>query len=215
MFTVLFENGDLIAVDKPDGLATIAEKDPTKPSIHTGLEKAHNEKLYVVHRLDKAVSGVLIFARNVDAHRYLNSLFSERKILKKYIALTHGVIVDARGTIDRPLRQYGSGRMGVDEERDKPSETAYVVLERYRANTLVEVHLITGRRHQIRIHLYSIGHPIIGDLRYGEKTRQSAYPRLMLHAREASFDLPSGERLVIEAPLPASFQAVLDGLITK
>jgi tRNA pseudouridine32 synthase/23S rRNA pseudouridine746 synthase len=192
MFTVLFENGDLIAVDKPEGLATIAESDPARPSLHTDLERMCGEKLYIVHRLDKDASGILIFAKHADAHRYLNSLFSERRIQKKHLALSHGVIARFDGTIDRPIREYGSGRMGVDEARGKSSRTAYAVLERYQAQTLLEANLITGRRHQIRVHFYSIGHPIVGDLRYGEKTLQSAYPRLKLHAHGSPFRFHPG-----------------------
>ena len=215
MVTVLFDSSDLIAVDKPEGLSSIIESDPSKPSIHATLEEMYGERLFVVHRLDKDASGVLIFARHADAHRYLNDLFAERRVHKKYLALSHGRIGDASGTIDRPIRQYGSGRMGVDEARGKPSLTAYVVLKRFLANTLVEVNPLTGRRHQIRVHLYSIGHPLVGDRRYGEKTCQAAYPRLMLHAQGISFPLPSGERLVIESPVPVSFQTVLDSLQRK
>ena len=212
MFKVLFENGDFIAVSKPEGLATIAENDPSKPSVRAGLERAYGEKLYVVHRLDKDASGVLVFARHADAHRYLNDLFAERSIQKNYLALCHGVIKDSSGRIDQPIRQYGSGRMGVDELRGKASQTTYVVLKRYSANTLVEVHPLSGRRHQIRVHLFSVGHPVVGDLRYGERALQSPYPRLMLHAQRISFSLASGEGVVIEAPVPMSFQSVLDGL---
>jgi tRNA pseudouridine32 synthase/23S rRNA pseudouridine746 synthase len=212
MFNVLFEDGDLIVVDKPEGLATIAESEPTRPSLREELERTSGEKLYVVHRIDKAASGATIFAKHADAHRYLNNLFSERKILKQYLALSHGLIPQDHGTIDSPMREYGSGRMGVDVERGKPSKTVFVVLKRYQVQTLLDVNLITGRRHQIRVHLYSIGHPIVGDLRYGDKARQSTYPRLMLHARGISFPLPSGEEVAVEAPVPVSFQTILDGL---
>jgi len=90
--------------------------------------------------------------------------------------------------------------------------TKFEVAERLAAHTLVNVHPITGRRHQIRVHFYSIGHPIVGDLRYGDKKVQRAFPRLMLHAQEISFELPTGEEVMIEAPIPESFKAVIENI---
>jgi tRNA pseudouridine32 synthase/23S rRNA pseudouridine746 synthase len=114
-----------------------------------------------------------------------------------------------RGVVNKPIREFGSGRMGVDEKRGKPSSTEFKVYERLKAYTLVRAYPLTGRRHQIRVHLYTLGHPIVGDLRYGDREAQEKFPRLMLHAMEIEFDLPSGERLKVEAPVPESFEAVL------
>jgi RluA family pseudouridine synthase len=166
----------------------------------------------VAHRLDKETSGIIIFAKNVAAHRYLNDQFSQRNVRKTYVALTHGVIEENSGIIDKPLRQFGSGRMGVDPQRGKPCITEFRVEERLGAYTLVQVHPITGRRHQIRVHLYSIGHPIVGDLRYGDREVQQQFPRLMLHAQRIAFRLPTGEEVVVEAAIPQSFQEVVDSL---
>ncbi|MBM3133558.1 MAG: RNA pseudouridine synthase, partial [Chloroflexi bacterium] len=103
-------------------------------------------------------------------------------------------------------------RMGVDAERGKPSITEFSVVKRVGDCTLVEARPLTGRRHQIRVHFYSIGHPIVGDSRYGDKAIQSLFPRLMLHAQEIEFRLPSGEEALVEAPVPESFRAVLESI---
>jgi RluA family pseudouridine synthase len=168
-------------------------------------------RLYPVHRLDREASGVIVFAKDAETHRHLNGEFDRRAVRKTYLALVHGVTAN-RGTIDKPIREFGSGRMGVDAARGKPSSTQFKVERRLRGYTLVRVHPLTGRRHQIRVHLYSLGHPIVGDKKYGDRAVQSAFPRLMLHAIEIEFALPSGERLRIAAPVPESFSAVLQTL---
>lgn len=209
MLTTLFEDADVLAVDKPEGLASIPERDTTQESLLALLSAARHTKLYVVHRLDKEVSGVMLFAKNADAHKYLNEQFSHHSVQKSYLALVHGVIAQKGGTLDAPLRQFGSGRMGVDSKRGKESATTFQVLKRLNSYTLVEVHPVTGRRHQIRVHFYSLGYPIVGDLLYGEREIQRRFPRLMLHARRIECRLPSGRIGTIEAPIPESFTEVV------
>jgi RluA family pseudouridine synthase len=209
MISTLFEDADVLAVNKPEGLASIPERDITQENLLSLLSATRPTKLYVVHRLDKEVSGVIIFAKNAAAHTFLNAQFFHHTVRKTYRAVVHGVIAQASGTIDVPLRQFGSGRMGVDSKRGKQSVTAFHVLTRFAAHTLVEVHPVTGRRHQIRVHLYSLGHAIVGDPLYGEKVMQCHFPRLMLHAQRIAFQLPSGNEVTIEAPVPESFTKVL------
>ena len=201
MTAILFENEEVIAFDKPEGLASIPERG-TGESLLTMISARFSEKLYVVHRLDKEVSGVIVFARNAVAHKHLNEQFSNREIKKIYVGLTHGVIRENRAVIDKPIRQFGSGRMGVDPERGKASVTEFRVKERFRSHTLIDAYPYSGRRHQIRVHLYSIGHPIVGDLRYGDKELQQDYGRLMLHGRSITFKLTSSEVVTVESPLP-------------
>jgi RluA family pseudouridine synthase len=206
---ILFENDDLIAVHKPEGIATIPERTRTSPSLIERLRSLVPGTLYVVHRLDKEVSGVLLVAKNAGAHRFLNDAFSQRRVGKTYRALVHGSLEETQGTIDRPIRQFGSGRMGVDAARGKPSVTVYAVLERFGEYTEVHAFPRTGRRHQIRVHCYAIGHPIVGDRQYGTHPVPEGVGRLMLHAEAIRLELPSGEELAVSSPLPASFTEAL------
>ena len=206
---ILFENDRFLAADKPEGLSSIPERNPAVPSLVRVLEEARGSKLFVVHRLDKEASGVILFAKDAASHRWLNDLFAARKVGKVYLVLVHGVIAEESGRIDKPIREFGSGRMGVDEARGKRSITDFRVRERLPHLTLLEAHPLTGRRHQLRVHFYSMGHPLVGDLRYGDRSLQQGYPRLMLHALRAAIPLPAGGVLTIESPVPPSFHAVL------
>ncbi len=181
MVLVVSESAELLVVFKPEGIATIAERDPATPNLRTLLETERSERLFVVHRLDKDVSGLLLLARTAAAHRELSLTFEHRLAEKTYLALVHGSVVRDEGSIDAPLREFGSGRMGV-AARGKASLTHYRVLQRGPRQTLVAARPVTGRRHQIRVHLYSLGHPIAGDPRYGERELSKQVGRLMLHA---------------------------------
>ena len=209
MIDVLYEDEDILAINKPEGLVAVPERRRLDQSLLEMLCAERGEKLYIVHRIDRETSGVIVFARNVEAHRRLNRQFEARSVEKVYTALVHGLISDDQGEIDKPLRQFGSGRVAVDAQRGKTSTTEFHVLERLREFTLVEVRPRTGRRHQIRVHFYSVGHPVVGDPLYGDKAIQSRYPRLMLHARRLTLDQPPGKRLTVEAAIPQSFQGIL------
>ncbi len=206
---LLYNDADVLAVSKPEGMATITERRPNGQSLVERLGEALGGRWYVVHRLDKAASGVVVLAKNAAAHRCLNDQFAGRQVDKTYLVLVHGRVTADAGEIDLPLRQFGSGRMGVDRRRGKPSLTRFRVLWRCEAATLRAVALITGRRHQIRVHLYAAGHPIVGDLSYGDIGRQRAFARMMLHACRIGFRLPSGGPCTISAPPPATFEGLL------
>jgi tRNA pseudouridine32 synthase/23S rRNA pseudouridine746 synthase len=207
---VLFENDDYLAVDKPEGVVSVAGAG--QGGLPELLKDHTAGKLYPVHRLDRGASGVIVFAKSAAAHRDLNGQFDRREVRKTYLALVDGVPASNRGKINAPIREFGSGRMGVDPKRGKPSSTEWKVAERLEGATLLRVSPSTGRRHQIRVHLYHLGHPILGDLRYGDKARQERFPRLMLHALSIEFALRSGESVTVEAPPPPSFESVLAGL---
>ena len=166
------------------------------------MDPAGSGRLFPVHRLDKDVSGVILFAKTAEAHRYLNGEFEKRRVRKTYLAVCHGVIEKNRGVINAPIREFGSGRMGVDRERGKPAATEFRVVDRRGRFSVVHAYPLTGRRHQIRVHLYSIGHPVVGDRKYGDPGLQKAFPRLILHALSIEFTPPSGGRLTIESPPP-------------
>jgi RluA family pseudouridine synthase len=212
MISILFEDEDIVAANKPEGLASIPERDKDKESLLASLSVQLQKRLFVVHRIDKEVSGVILFAKNESAHRWLNEQFSKRAVRKTYVALAHGVIDQEHGTIEKALRQFGSGRVGIDPRRGKLSSTTFRVTRRFTAYTLVDAIPLSGRRHQIRVHFYSIGHPLVGDLRYGDRSLQQGFPRLMLHAKRVDFQPPAGPDVTIEAPLPDSFSAVLKAI---
>lgn len=207
---ILLETPGLIAVDKPEGIASIPERGGKGDDLLSMLSRQTGMRLFVVHRLDKGVTGVIVFAKNADAHRFLNDQFAGRTTKKRYIALLQGVVKDDAGTVDAPLRKFGSGRMGVDAAKGLPSVTRYDVMERFPCYTLENVFPLTGRRHQIRVHFYSIGHPIVGDRLYGDRRFQNPFERIMLHARELEIETEPGKRTLIEAKLPASFTSVVD-----
>lgn len=204
---ILYQDDDYLAVDKPEGVLSISEAG--RGGLPGLLEDVHPGKLYPVHRLDREAGGVIVFARNAAAHRHLNTEFDRRAVRKTYLVLVHGTLAEASGHVDRPIREFGSGRMGVDPERGKPSVTDWELVERFGAFTLVIARPATGRRHQIRVHFYSLGHPVVGDRKYGDRGLQERFPRLMLHALSIEFALPAGGRVTVEAPPPPSFEAVL------
>jgi RluA family pseudouridine synthase len=212
LIELLFENEALLAANKPEGLATLPEADQAKDYLVGRLEAQLGRKLYVLHRLDKEVSGVIILAKDAITHRSLSEQFAKRTIGKRYLALTHGLIQAEHGEIDAPLRAFGSGRMGVDVQKGKPSQTAYTVCQRFQHYTLVQASPLTGRRHQLRVHFYHIGHPLVGDRRYGDGSLQRTFPRLLLHAQSIAFCLPNGEPLTVSAPPPPSFEELVERL---
>jgi RluA family pseudouridine synthase len=211
---VLYENDDIIAVDKPEKLASIPERNREKISLLKILTEARREKFYVVHRLDKQVSGVILFAKNAETHRYLNTQFEQRKVQKTYLAVVHGTVEGKRGIIDKALRRFGSGRMGEDHERGKPCLTEFAVEKRFPGYTLVNVYPQTGRKHQIRAHFFSIGHAIVGDTLYGDKSLQKNFPRLMLHALNIRLSWLSWEEVFIESKIPSIFFDFSEKIIT-
>ncbi len=225
---VLFEDEGLIAVDKPAGLpvhrapgvrtATLADwLAETRPAIRGIGEDPSRPG--IVHRLDKDTSGVMVVAKTADTYWKLKALFHSREIAKTYLALVAGTPKDDAGVITAPLsRSPVSGRLTALRPgqaaagRLREAETAYAVLERFPEGALLEVRPRTGRTHQIRVHLASIGHPIAGDRLYRQKISSQAFPetppRHLLHAAELTFTL-DGTPYAFEAPLPADFSAFL------
>ena len=208
---ILFENDELLAVDKPEGLPVIPTREPGAPCVIAMLA-AGGMRPYVVHRIDKDVSGVLLVAKTPAMHKHLNTRFESRDVRKQYLAVTHGTFRKPQGRILARIRQFGSHRMGVDPRSGKASLTQYRVIETLGKYSLVSAHPVTGRRHQLRVHFYDLGHAIVGDPWYGDPELQRGYPRLMLHARTVALALPDGALLRVTAPLPASFTTALEAL---
>ncbi|MFA6435022.1 MAG: RluA family pseudouridine synthase [Elusimicrobiales bacterium] len=210
LLNILFEDEDYVVVDKPSGLLTMPGRGPAarEKNLLALLTQALKRPMFVVHRLDKDASGLILFAKTAQAHRYFSTLFETKGIKKKYLVAVEGQVAPRRGEIDKPIKPYGSGRMGVGFD-GKDSLTCYEVLEEYDRATLLEVRLITGRRHQIRVHMYYIKHPVIGDRLYGDQARQAAYPRLMLHSYSLEFADPAGRKRTFKADPPKDFLNVL------
>jgi RluA family pseudouridine synthase len=209
MLDILYEDKEMVVVNKPEGLASIPDRRLQSVSLLEKLGARQGEKIYIVHRIDRETSGVIAFAKTAQVHRLLSGQFEARTVEKVYLALLHGVVEADAGVIDKPLWQFGSGRIGISVQHGRDSLTEYRVLERSPSYTFVEARPRTGRRHQIRVHFYSLGHAVVGDLRYGNKVIQTAYPRLMLHALRLTLDHPPGRRRTFEAPVPESFSRVL------
>jgi tRNA pseudouridine32 synthase / 23S rRNA pseudouridine746 synthase len=209
---LLAATADYVVVNKPEGLASIPERFEHERCVSKLLAKQRGEQLFVVHRLDKEVSGVLVFARTAESHRALCMQFESQQVRKTYTAVVHGNPPENQGVVDSPLRQFGSGRMGVDVRRGKPCVTEFSVRERLNGYSILDVNPRTGRRHQIRVHLYSLGHPIVGDRRYGDPELQKSYERLLLHAAEITFADSSGAPVTVSSPLPESYTRILTQL---
>jgi tRNA pseudouridine32 synthase/23S rRNA pseudouridine746 synthase/23S rRNA pseudouridine1911/1915/1917 synthase len=208
---ILYEDDDILVVDKPSGLLTMAtEKDKTRTAyyfltdyVRKGNPKSR-DRIFIVHRLDRETSGILIFAKNINAKLQLQGHWEETK--KKYIAIVHGVLKEKEGTITTYLAENKAHIVYStrDTVKGKLAHTAYRVLKETKAFSLLEVDLLTGRKHQIRVHLAGIGHPVAGDKKYGKE--KDGFNRLALHAKAISFNHPvTGERLTFEAQLPVFF----------
>jgi len=199
-----------MAVCKPAGQAVISGRGLIEEPLCLQAQRRAGGKIFVVHRIDREASGVVVFAKNAPAHRRLCQDFESRRASKTYWAAVAGNPEEA-GTIDKPLRLFGSGRMGAASREassagphkknalrpgaasnGKPSLTRYRTLERFPRAALVEAHPMTGRHHQLRAHFFSLGFPILGDPFYGKPPRPvGGFPRLMLHALELSLPAPT------------------------
>jgi RluA family pseudouridine synthase len=200
---VLLEDEEIVAAEKPAGVPTIAGRGDVGEPLTSRLERALGRKLWVVHRLDLDASGLVVLAKTAAAHARLCAAFERRGVRKSYLALVEGAVT-GNGESDAPLREFGSGRVAASP-KGKPSLTRYAPLTEGRGCTLLKVEPVTGRRHQIRVHLYGAGHPILGDRLYGAPRPVGGEPRLMLHA--LALELPGLPAL--RCPPPPDFAEVL------
>ncbi|RJQ29867.1 RluA family pseudouridine synthase [Candidatus Parcubacteria bacterium] len=214
---IIYEDDDIVAVYKPDGLLVHPTSYSREPTLvdwlskkYPGMKKVGDDPRLrpgIVHRLDKETSGIMLVAKTQNSFDYLKALFAEHTIKKTYLALVSGRVEPSSGIIDKPLslksgtvkRTVHAGKM------PKHARTVYRVLKRFPDTTLLEVVPETGRTHQIRVHLASIGHPVAGDKLYGGRRGSSGISRLMLHAHALEFSTPRGTRLRLEDPPPYGF----------
>ena len=212
---ILYEDKDIIVIDKPAGLLTIAtakEKCQTAYFILTDYVRngsaSSRARVFIVHRLDRETSGVLLFAKTVESKLKLQETWTTTE--KHYLAVVHGRPAKKTDTItsylaeDKAHRVYSTGK----SRNGRLASTAYRVLKEAKGRTLLDVHLLTGRKNQIRVHLADIGHPVVGDRKYGDA--KGPHARLALHARSISFVHPvSGQRMTLEAPTPRLFSKMM------
>ena len=202
---ILYKDLHLLVINKPSGLLSVPGRLPEKKdSVQSRAQSLHPEAM-TVHRLDMETSGLIIMAMNPEAHRELSRQFQERETGKTYLARVYGHTDNASGEIDLPLRCDWPNRpkQMVDHELGKSAQTNWRVLEYGRDETLVELTPITGRSHQLRVHMLELGHPILGDRLYGSEASRSAAPHLQLHAAKLELSHPdTGEPLSFEAPCP-------------
>jgi len=219
---IIHEDAQFLVLDKPSGLAAHGGSGVSLGAIEAMRAIRPTQDIELVHRLDRDTSGLLLFAKKHSALRRLQALIRESRMQKKYLALIQGSPVRDRFEVDAALRKNqlrgGERMVEVDEDDGKPSLSRFRVIERYADCTLVEVEIITGRTHQIRVHSLHAGHPLAGDPKYGDEAfnklmKSRGLKRLFLHAHSLRF--PWGENAdeqQFSAPLGADLRKVLDGL---
>ena len=216
---ILYEDDDIVVVNKPQGMVTHpASGTPDGTLVNALLHKVSdlsgiNGEIRpgIVHRLDKDTSGVLVVAKNDAAHLSLSEQISSKKALRYYYALVVGNLSADEGRIDKPIARSKKDRkqMAIDES-GRAAVTLYKVIERFKGYTLVECELRTGRTHQIRVHMKSIGHPVVGDPVYGKPDKLAPCGQLLHAHKLVLFHPKTGERMTFEAPINEVFASALE-----
>lgn len=220
---ILYQDSDIVIVNKPCGMVVhpaAGNEDGTLVNallyhVHDLSGIGGEMRPGIVHRLDKDTSGLILIAKNDKAHAALSEQFKARTMEKHYRAVAFGNFSDDHGLIDAPIARHPIDRKKMAIVKDgKPSQTEWTVLERLKSATYLDVHLLTGRTHQIRVHMQSVGHPLLGDVIYAPNIKTSVHiPRLMLHAYSLAFTHPStDDRMTFTAPLSEPFLSALEKL---
>ena len=221
---VVYEDGDVIVVNKPVGMVVHPAAGHPDGTLVNALLYHCGESLSgingalrpgIVHRIDRDTSGLLIAAKNDFAHQALAEQLQDHSLYREYEAVCVGTLREDAGTVDAPIGRHPVERkkMAVDRKNGRAAVTHWQVLARYPGHTHIRCRLETGRTHQIRVHMASIGHPLLGDTVYGAKKPVPGLAGQCLHARRLSFIHPrTGERVTVECPLPDYFTGVLTKL---
>ncbi len=221
---ILYEDAAVIAVNKPSGMVVHAGAGNHTGTLVNALvhrfkqlsELGGDQRPGIVHRLDKETSGVILVARTDDAHRKLAAQFATRTLEKLYLTLVHGNVRCDSGKIETPITRdpVRRTRMTTKLSSGRQALTHYTVLDRFDKFTYLKIRIGTGRTHQIRVHMASLGHPVVGDRLYGAPPQPSEGPlssRFFLHAWRITFDSPAGAKdLTVESPLPPPLAAIID-----
>ncbi len=224
--SILFENSDFILINKPPFISTL--EDRNDPVNILGLTRIYEPNAQVCHRLDKDTSGVLAIARNPVAYRHLSMQFENRDVNKVYHAVVDGIHSFVDQLVDIPIEKQNDGTARLSR-KGKAAQTYFSTLKTYKNHSLLECRPVTGRMHQIRVHLSFLKSPITGDELYGGKQffvssvkrgfnlkklseERPLLKRMALHAFTLQFDLLNGEKIRVEAPYPKDFQALIKQL---
>lgn len=202
---VLYADSAIVIVDKPANLLSVPGRGPDKQDCLWKRVQREFPTARIVHRLDYATSGVMVLALDAAAHRALSIQFQERRTAKRYQAIVAGTPAQSAGEIDLPLRcdWERRPRQMVDPVQGKPALTRWEVIERTALGTRLALYPVTGRSHQLRVHLTAIGHPILGDHFYASQQQQAMSDRLLLHAEYLGLFHPgSGDWCEFSAPCP-------------
>lgn len=228
---IIFENDEFIVLNKPSGLLSIPDRFGKDPSLKSILLDQYG-KIFTVHRLDKDTSGIIVFAKDEDTHKYLSKQFEGREVEKYYVGLVNGILMNREGNIDAPIIEHpGKTTLMMTNKKGKPSSTDYKVLEEFGLFSWLEFRIHTGRTHQIRVHMKHIGNPIVCDPLYGDgkpillssikrkfklsKSEDEERPllnRLALHSLRLKFTDAAGNIHELEAPLQKDLKALLQQL---
>lgn len=223
---IVYEDEDVILINKPKGMVVHPAPGHTKDTLVNGLLYHCKDHLSgingvarpgIVHRIDRDTTGILIVCKNDLAHQSIAAQLKEHSITRRYRALVHGNLKDDQGTIEGAIGRHPVDRkkMAINERNGKPAVTHYTVLERFGSYTLIECVLETGRTHQIRVHMASTGHPLVGDEVYGPAKCPFKLQGQCLHAMVLGFVHPrTGEYMEFSAPLPEYFESLLNKLRT-
>lgn len=223
---IVYEDEDVILINKPKGMVVHPAPGHTKDTLVNGLLYHCKDHLSgingvarpgIVHRIDRDTTGILIVCKNDLAHQSIAAQLKEHSITRRYRALVHGNLKDDQGTIEGAIGRHPVDRkkMAINERNGKPAVTHYTVLERFGSYTLIECVLETGRTHQIRVHMASTGHPLVGDEVYGPAKCPFKLQGQCLHAMVLGFIHPrTGEYMEFSAPLPEYFESLLNKLRT-
>ena len=211
---IFYEDDDLVVINKPEGLTVHPASGSQKGTLVNGLMYRYQElsdingpvRPGIVHRLDRDTSGLILIAKTNVAHARLGRQFEKHTIIKRYIARVQGKVQFDQGVIDVPLekhKKYHDMRQVAKEGGGKSAITLYQVLKRYPKSTLIALFPQTGRTHQLRVHMVHLGHPILGDEKYGQKI---SFPRLALHAQSIAFQHPiTKQHIEFSCPTPQEF----------
>ncbi|SES29360.1 ribosomal large subunit pseudouridine synthase A [Tranquillimonas rosea] len=194
---VLYQDHEILLAEKPAGLLSVPGRGPHLADCLLARLQAAFPEVRLVHRLDRDTSGLMVFALTPHAQRHLGLQFERRKLKKTYVAWVAGEIAESRGTVDQPMIVDWPNRplQKIDHEHGKRAVTDWKVSKRADGCTRVVLYPQTGRSHQLRVHMLSLGHPILGDPFYAEGAARDDHPRMMLHAEELRLHHPDGGRM--------------------